>query len=399
MQHSLLIRGRRMVRRYEVVVVGGGPAGAMAAKAASKGGVTTALLERKRDVGLPVRCGEAVGVKGTALSIKLKDEWLLAPVKKMDMISPAGHRVSLEIKNRDESFIIDRSKMDPDLVKMAIANGCDYHNLTSATDISREQNGEYKITTNNGEFFARIVILADGVESRLAKIMGWDTTLTMQDIETCAFLQIEHENVKDETIELFPGSKRAPGGFVWVFPRGGKKANVGLGILGSFSKPGKAKELIESFANEKFPNAKITHQNCGGVPVGKWLNPLVKDGVMIVGDAARQVNSLNGGGIAYSLFAGKIAGETAAEYLNSSQNSLNYLKKYQKRWNRYCGKQQMRQYAMKTLLLEKQNDEFLDRIALSLLKENPKKMNYFRVFARTFIKHPMMLFKTFMVFR
>jgi digeranylgeranylglycerophospholipid reductase len=139
--------------------------------------------------------------------------------------------------------------------------------------------------------------------------------------------------------------------------------------------------------------------HCGGVPVSKWRKPLVKNGAMLVGDAACQVNALSGGGIAYALFAGRVAGETAAEAKKNDGFDYSVLRRYQKRWESYCGKQQLRSFALKSMLLEKNNDHFYDSIALELSKERPERLSYTRVFMRTFARHPGILLKTFLLFR
>ncbi len=385
---------------YDVIVIGAGPAGAMAAQYAAKGGLNVALLERKMDVGIPVRCGEAVGLKGMSLGINVEKKWILTTIKKMSMISPSGHRVTFPIKGKDESYILNREIMDKDLVQYAIDEGAAYFPGTPVTSISKIAVDRYNCVSLDKEFKAKCLIIADGVESKCARDLGWDTSLLMEDIESCAFCRVEHESIVNDMIELYTGSEVAPGGFLWVFPRSQGKANVGLGILGTNSSAGKVKQLLTNFIGKTFPGADVTDIHCGGVPVGKWLRPLVKDGVLIVGDAARQVNSLNGGGIAYSIYAGRIAGETVAKaFKQHDKVNYRYLKNYQKKWASFCGKQQMRQYALKSMLLKKNNDNFLDDIALSLLHENPENLNYLRVFRRTFSKHPMMLLKTFFLFK
>lgn len=386
--------------KFDVVVVGSGPAGAMAARYAAKGGCRVALVERKEKVGIPVRCGEAVGLKGFSASIDIEDKWILSHIKKIRMISPSGINVDLVNQAKiGKNFVINREIMDNDLVQRAIKNGVEYFPSTPVLSIKAESSNLYKCISAKKEFYASSAILADGVESRLARDLGWDTSLSMDDIESCAFCRVEHNSISNDTIEFHVGNKIAPGGFVWVFPRGEKSANVGLGILGSKSEGGKARELLHSFINEKFPDAVISDLHCGGAPVGKWLRPLVRDGVIIVGDAARQVNSLNGGGIAYALYAGRAAGETVAEAKKNGNLDYRHLKKYQKRWAQYCGKQQMRSYALKTMLLKKNNDRFFDTVARSLRKEPPEALSYMRVFFRTFAKHPVILLKSFLLFR
>ena len=384
----------------EVAVIGAGPAGAMAAQYAAKGGCRVALIERKERVGIPVRCGEAVGLKGFSASIDVEDKWILASVKKIRMISPCGIKVDMinpaKIGN---NYVINREIMDEELVQRAIQAGAEYFSSTPILSVKQESHRFYNCVSSQKKFGASCVILADGVESRLARGLGWRTSLSMDDIESCAFCRVEHESITGDTIEFHVGNRVAPGGFAWVFPRGEKRANIGLGVLGSNSSGGKARERLDSFINKNFPGAVISNLHCGGAPVGRWLNPLVKNGVLIVGDAARQVNSLTGGGIAYALYAGRAAGETVAEGMIHGHLNYHHLKQYQKKWARYCGKQQLRSYALKTVLLKKNNDTFFDTVARSLSRELPEALSYRRVFFRTFSKHPVILLKTFFLFR
>ncbi|HEX2957316.1 MAG TPA: NAD(P)/FAD-dependent oxidoreductase, partial [Chitinispirillaceae bacterium] len=223
--------------------------------------------------------------------------------------------------------------------------------------------------------------------------------LDMADIETCAFAHVISPFIEKDACFFYTGSRFSPGGYAWVFPRGSGEANVGLGISGSSSEPGKAKILLEKFIDKEFPASRVTNLHCGAVPVARWLRPLVNDNVMIVGDAARQVNCLSGGGIGYSLYAGKTAGIIAAHAISGNTINFPALKKYEKEWKKNFGKQQDRSYSLKKFLLKYGNDQFLDRIAHSLSKENPEKMNYLRVFTRTFAKNPWLLLKTVQVFK
>ncbi len=170
-------------------------------------------------------------------------------------------------------------------------------------------------------------------------------------------------------------------------------------MSGANSSSGRARELLNSFINKEFPAARVYNYHCGGVPAAKWIRPLNKEGVLIVGDAARQVNALSGAGISYSLFAGKTAGKVAANAI--TEGSVNYLKlnEYEKIWKKTYGKQQNRSYILKEFLAKNGNDQFLDRIALSLSKENPEKINYLRVFLKTFARNPFLLYKAFQLFK
>ena len=120
---------------------------------------------------------------------------------------------------------------------------------------------------------------------------------------------------------------------------------------------------------------------------------------MLVGDAARQVNSLSGAGLAYSLYAGKLAGKTAADAINGNTVNYKHLKTYEKNWHKKFGKQQLRSYSLKKFVEKYGDDSFLDRIAQSLSKEDPSKLNYLKVFTRTFSGHPLLLIKAIKLFR
>ncbi len=389
--------------RYDIIVVGAGPAGSMAAYSAvlHKGHrpIRVCLLERNHRAGFPVRCGEGIGLKGTIFNdFIVEEQWIKARVKTVCLVSPGGTIVQL--KKGAENYIVDRAKMDFDLVQKAIAAGVFYFSNTSVVSVSRVEKQLYECKSVQGSFFAPCIILADGVESRLARGLGWNTALPLDDIDCCAFCRISHESIADDTCFFYTGSNITPAGFAWVFPRGNKNANVGIGILGSYSKSGEAKNLLDKFISKHFTGASISDIHCGGVPAGRWLKPLVKEGVMIVGDAARQVISLSGAGINYAIFSGKLAGKTAAASYRDGDIDYHYLFNYEKVWSAGLGKQQLRSFALKTLLVKKNNDRFIESIAKSLVqKQNHVNLSFLRVFLRTFISNPLAFFKAFLLFK
>jgi digeranylgeranylglycerophospholipid reductase len=210
---------------------------------------------------------------------------------------------------------------------------------------------------------------------------------------------VSHQSIAGDTVLFYVGSVYAPGGFVWVFPRGDGSANVGLGFLGTFHTPGLSREYLLRFVARFFPGAVPSDIHCGGVPVGRWLKPLVRDGVMLVGDAARQVNCLNGAGIAYGMNAGRNAGETAARAFDGTGCDWNKLKQYEKTWASSLGRQQVRSYVLKKTLLTKNNDAFYDTVARSFAGADPENLDYTRIFLKAFARHPLLLVKVILLFR
>jgi digeranylgeranylglycerophospholipid reductase len=381
---------------YDIAVLGAGPAGSSAALQAARLKRSVCLIDRNANIGVPVRCGEGIGYHSFIRHAGNRTDWTLNRIHRSVMVSPSGIKVA--IGNIDESYILDRTAMDGGLADEAAQAGADLLLSTPIVEVKRTAEQCYECRSPDRTVTASCVIIADGVESRLARSLGWNTALALGDVESCAFCHITSPLIDQETCIFYTGTAVAPGGYAWIFPRGKGEANVGLGIIGTKSGPGRAKECLEKFIDRELPGTSIRDLHCGGVPVGRWMRPLVRDGAMLAGDAARQVNSISGAGIHYSLYAGKLAGTVAAEAFSGS-GSIDYraLSAYESAWIKTYGKQQDRSYSLKEFVM-KTDDRFLDRIAASLAKEPPDRLNYLRVFMRTFAGHPLLLLKAIRLF-
>jgi digeranylgeranylglycerophospholipid reductase len=381
-------------REYDILVVGAGPAGSMAAKAAAEQGRRVCLAERLVRPGIPARCGEGIGRKGASISLTLRKEWIRATIRAARFYSPSG--TTVEVRSVAESYILDREKMDADLAEEAKAAGADLRTRTPIVAVAL-RNGWYEASSPDLQVRARCIICADGVESRIARDLGWNTALRLSDMESCAFARVTHESVDQSLVEFHVGTNIAPGGYAWVFPRGNCEANVGLGVMGLRHDAGKAREHLRAFIARRFPGASAGGFHCGGVPVGRFLRPLVREGAMLVGDAARQVGAINGAGIAYALFAGKTAGTAAARAFSGGAFDGRRLKEYGRIWARRFGRHLDRSWRLKELAV-RFSDGYLDSVAAALSKEDPARLNYARVFFKAFAGHPLLLLKAFRLF-
>jgi len=213
------------------------------------------------------------------------------------------------------------------------------------------------------EVKAKIVVGADGPESRMGRFLGLKTTLKPKNMESCA--QFEMVNVKMEdqdSIEFYFGSV-APGGYAWIFPKGDDIANVGLGILTTETDKSAYQHLLEFVKNNpSTQNAQPVELNVGGDTVGGMLKELVTDNFMLVGDAASQVNPLTGGGIITAMEAGVYAGEVAAAAVKDGDYSAKKLSKYQERCEENIGIKFKRDLKVKDYL-QSLSDEELNSIA------------------------------------
>lgn len=383
-----------MKQKFDIAVIGAGPSGSIAAKNTAIAGKKVCLFERNSKPGYPVRCGEGIGFRSLSENIEVKENWIKNEIKKSIIVAPDGTRVC--INEIDRSVILDREKMDYDLAMDAVKAGAELFVNSPVVKLERK-NGQYVCFTPDKEVEAKIVIIADGVESRIARCLGWDTHLALDDIESCAFTRVVSPLIEKDACLFFIGSNVAPGGYAWIFPRGKDEANVGLGILGIHSSKGKAVELLKKFIDRELPGGKYTNINCGGVPVVKYIKPLVKEGAMIVGDAARQVNCISGAGIGHALSAGKIAGSLAARAISNESVNYKILKEYEKIWGNKYGKQQRYSFSLKEFVTYHTDDTFLNKIASSLTQK--KSLKVITIFLSTFSKHPLLMYKAYKMFK
>jgi len=349
-----------MKDRYDVLIVGGGPAGSTAARFAALNGVSVCLLERDREIGVPVRCAEGVSDTGIRKIIDINPNWIAATIKRFRFHSPTIKYV--DVSSNEIGYVFYRRIFDHDLAVEAAKSGVEIftkatvHGLTKAKDgfiniLVRYENRERTVQ-------AKIVIAADGIESRIARMAGIRTNLALKDIESCAQVLAGNVDIDPGRIDFYLSEKWSPGGYVWVFPKGDRMANIGLGVNGSMAKGRSASEYLNEFLDEKFPNASRLTTIYGGVPVTTNLPRLVEDGLMIIGDAAHQVNPLTGGGISSAMAAGKMAGIVAADAIHCGDTSRKKLRAYENEWNRTIGKDYRRFYRLKEWIRNMTDEEF-----------------------------------------
>ncbi|MCK4653302.1 MAG: NAD(P)/FAD-dependent oxidoreductase, partial [Candidatus Cloacimonetes bacterium] len=206
-----------------------------------------------------------------------------------------------------------------------------------------------------------MVIGADGVESRVGRWAGIKTAVRLEDIDTCVQYTLSDIDVEKNACEFYFGSTISPGGYIWIFPKSENTANVGIGLAGHLAHEKGPKVYLDEFIEKHFPDAKITYTVCGGVPISATLKEIVRDNIMLVGDAARQVNPITGGGVVQGMLAGSIAGKVAAEAVKAKRFDAKFLKKYHREWDKRLGNTLRTMFELKERFL-RMNDEKLNRI-------------------------------------
>ncbi|MDP6936165.1 MAG: NAD(P)/FAD-dependent oxidoreductase [Candidatus Marinimicrobia bacterium] len=389
-----------MKPEYDVVVVGGGPAGSLAAKEASKGGLRTVLLEKDRDIGYPVRCGEAVGEKGVTQFTPIRDSWIAEKITAATLVSPNGSKVDVKFQ-KETGYILNRRIFDYDLSREAAEAGASIFTKAYVKGLLKSKSGVQGVSVDYlGEeknINCKIVIGADGLTSRVGRWAGLNTLVRMKDMESALQYSVSNVDVKANTMVMYVGKNFAPGGYLWVFPKGNRFANIGIGISGKFSKEKSAKQYLDAFMKKEFPDAAILTTMCGGVPCAKPMVKPIGDGIMLVGDAAHQVNPMTGGGIAAAMKAGWIAGQVAVKACEIGDYSEKQLEAYPKRMFKEFGKSHNLFYKIKETT-EKLSDNDLNSIAEKVSNIPFDKRTLTSVFKAAVFKKPSMIVDVIKVF-
>jgi digeranylgeranylglycerophospholipid reductase len=211
-----------------------------------------------------------------------------------------------------------------------------------------------------------VIIGADGVESWVARWAGMDSSVPLERMESCAQYLLGEVEVETDCLEFHLGRSKAPGGYAWVFPKSKDSANVGLAVTPDRTEK-KAREFLDEFVKERFPHYRILESHMGGVPCYDRNLSLVKENVLLVGDAGRLVDSLSGAGIANALLSGRIAGEVAGQFLKNGKPAFAGLKKYEDRFMHEKGGE-LRFYSYCRAIFLKMTDEDMD-VVVSFLKD------------------------------
>lgn len=315
-----------MQDRCDLLVVGAGPAGSTAARYAAEAGVDVLLIDKKREIGLPVCCGEfnaspAVLAKALPNAPGLDELFPIDPglvrraVRGMVAVSPQGREYEFDLPG----YTLDRDAFDRHLADAAVREGAVLSSGT--TFLGREGR---RARTSRGDVEAGVVIAADGPLSRVCRSAGMEHSAVLAPAITC---RVDGEF--GDRLRLFFGNSVAPGGYAWVFPKRGC-ANVGLGVR----RPAPpVPVLLGAFLAQNGFAARDVR--AGFVPVSGPIPETVRGNVLAVGDAAGHVVASNGGGIATAMICGRLAGLAAARHLLHGEP----LGAYERAWRSAVGRE------------------------------------------------------------
>jgi digeranylgeranylglycerophospholipid reductase len=346
---------------YDVIIVGVGPAGSSVARYCAEKGLKVLAVEKRQEIGSPKRCGEGLSKAAVErMDIKTDASWICQTIKGASVYAPNGEKVSVDFDG-PEGWVIERKTFDKYLAKIAAKAGAKILTRTEVIDICRKGKGMGVTLWSGGEMFeaeCSVLVACDGIESRIARMAGIDTTIPISEIISSAQFEMTGINIDPDNIELYFGNDIAPGGYVWIFPKGSDSANVGIGVRKPFSKKS-ALKYLKDFINsrESLRKGSTIEMNSGGVPVGGFLKTMVNDNFMVVGDAAHQVNPIHGGGISEAYVAGRIASEVIVNAAKSNDFSKKSLEEYDRRWWKERGEKLKKILKLRTVVENLKDDD------------------------------------------
>ncbi len=335
---------------YDVVVVGAGPAGCLAAKYAAKNGAKTLIIEEHASIGSPVQCAGLLSTKAID-ACEVSFDKGFHPISGAFVYAPDGRRICIsggEIK----AYVVDRRLFDRTLAENALRSGAEILMRTRACGIATRGNRRILHVTIEGEpdvIEADVVIGADGIQSSIAR---WTGLGTSENVLCGAQVNTVYDFDCCDCVEIFPGSC-APGFFAWAIPYH-ESARIGLAVRPTVTPGPKSRSISQSQPGSACWHLKwllsehrVVARKCrsgmtglvvGGIPIGV-LQRTAADSVLIAGDAAGQVKPTSGGGVYPGAVCAKIAGRVAADAVREGDTSARRLSEYDRLWRAEIGRE------------------------------------------------------------
>ena len=333
----------------EVIVVGGGPAGALAALALARRGVDVVVLDKKRfprdkPCGGGIRHGVYARFPDLAETIRTKVA--AHEIRRVVMESPSGHAVTAS-RETPLYLTMRRTALDAALLAEACTAGARVRESARVTEVERGDTGVVVRCVDGSAVAARLVIGADGVNSVVARATGLTPGFSDEAlaIDTMEETPLDELSMADPgTMYVAYGYKGRPG-YGYVFPKA-DCVDFGVGYMLPFYKrvlagppyPHHARFLDEMVARG-IVRGRSNPDNFKAyrLPLGGPLARTVDDRVLVCGDAGGFVNAYTGEGIYYAMVTGRHAGEVAAAAIASGDGSASRLGEYERRWREEIG--------------------------------------------------------------
>ncbi len=373
------------MEKFDVVVVGAGTAGCLAAKTTAEAGLSVSLVERKRmeEIGEKI-CGDALGehhLRTIGLE-KPQGNELEKRIEGVKIYSPDMETV-FTIEYEDYvGYMLNRRLFGQWLLKKALDRGATLFDSTQCLEPVTQKDSVTGILAKNrktGEnirFKGKVVLDASGffgvIRRKLPRNMKIENEIANEDVEACyrEIRQLKEENEKTEYCKIFLNQAVTPGGYIWVFPKVGSKVNAGLGVCmrGNFPNP-RIQFHKHVLTRPLFEGSLLLKAGSWYDPTRRPLSNMVGNGVAILGDAACLVNPIHGGGIGPSMLSGYLSGRAVIEALEKGSADQESLWSYNREYMEMYGAKQAGLDVFRFILLGSRDEDITYGMKHKLLTE------------------------------
>lgn len=280
-----------MKKPLKIIIVGAGPIGCYTGQLLKHYGFNPLILEEHPEVGKPVQCAGIVG-KGLfeELRLPLSHKSILNTIDGAE-VSFNGAR--FDLSRPGVAYIIDREAFDKEL-----SQKLEIEFNTELQEIHAIKEG-YVLKTGNGEYFADVVIGADGPNSRVRKSLGF-----VSDMKLYRGYQYRVKMAPERQDYVVVSYLKPFSLFTWMIPEGNGVARIGTISNNPFQE-------LNRFMERNGLNGEVIEKNAGAIPIGSC--ELVRGNAALVGDAACQVKPITSGGIYYGMKSAELLADAVRE--------------------------------------------------------------------------------------
>jgi geranylgeranyl reductase family protein len=373
------------LEKFDVIVVGAGTGGCLAAKTTAEAGLKVCLIERKKreEIGEKI-CGDAMGehhLKNLGLE-KPQNGELEKRIEGIKIYSPDLETVFTIAHEDFVGYLLNRRLFGQWLLKMALDEGAILLDSTQCLEPTIEKgfvtgvSAKNLKTGKNVQLRGKVVLDATGflavIRRKLPKQMGIENEVANEDVEACyrEIRQLRQEAENTKYCEIYFNQNVTPGGYAWIFPKTGAKVNAGLGICMRGDFPNPKKQFYKHILTKPmFEGSLLLNGGAWYDPTRKPLDNMVGNGIAIIGDAACLVNPIHGGGIGPSMLSGYLAGKTIVEALEKGDVSQKSLWPYNRKYMEMYGTKQAGLDVFRMLLLTSRDEDLSYGMKCRLLTE------------------------------
>lgn len=325
------------MERYDVIVVGAGPAGSSAAKTAATKGLKVLLLEKNPAPGMKVCAG---GIRPSVVRhLDIDDVVIEREIESFRFVSPWLNEAIVDLKPQ-KAYTVYRKKFDRWLAEMAVSRGAELKLNTEVLDVSVGDEVTVSASTRGRtkHYGCTVLIAADGANSRITRKFGIieNTPKFNRDMMVCKQYEMalgnsQIDSLIDGHMEFYFSKLIAYNGYGWIFP---KDNAVTVGVGQAASARTNVSERLDYFvkkhplAKKKLKNAKITSTGSACLPFHGFSKKPYAKGILAAGDCAGFVMPFTGEGIYYAIRSGEFAAEVAADAHSCWDNSERALRRY-----------------------------------------------------------------------